>query len=71
MGLTVALAVGGIRGLGSAIAGCVVCALPYVLLFVYAGGGAGGVRLVGAVGSWVGLDVGVVAFVWVAAVGGV
>ncbi len=71
MGLTVALAVGGIRGLGSAIAGCVVCALPYVLLFVYAGGGAGDAKMMGAVGSWLGLDVGVVALVCVAAVGGV
>jgi Flp pilus assembly protein protease CpaA len=37
------------------MAGCLLLALPYILLFVFAGGGAGDAKLMGAVGAWLGL----------------
>ena len=51
---------GGFSGLGdSALAGLVL-ALPYVVLFVIAGGGAADAKLMAAVGAWVGFHEGVV-----------
>jgi len=37
--------------------------LPYILLFLFAGGGAGDAKLMAAVGSWLGLSSGIVALV--------
>lgn len=47
--------------LGLSLAGMLVCALPFVLLFVFAGGGAGDAKLMAAVGAWLGLPVGLFA----------
>ena len=52
-----------------ALAACVMLALPYVVLFVFAGGGAGDAKLMGAIGTWLGLVNGVVALAAVAASG--
>jgi Flp pilus assembly protein protease CpaA len=60
----------GLAGLGQAVAGCVVVALPYILLFVFAGGGAGDAKMMGALGAWLGLPAGVMVLVAVAATGG-
>jgi prepilin peptidase CpaA len=60
-GLVFAFAVGGAGGLLDGLAACVVLALPFVLLFVFAGGGAGDAKLMGAVGAWLGLAQGLVA----------
>jgi Flp pilus assembly protein protease CpaA len=38
-----------------ATAACLVLALPYVLLFALAGGGAGDAKLMGAIGAWLGM----------------
>ncbi len=53
-------------GLGSALGGCVLLALPYVFLFVFAGGGAGDAKLMGAIGAWLGLGYGAVTLAAVA-----
>jgi len=61
--------VGGAAGLCDALAACATLALPYVLLFVFAGGGAGDAKLMGAIGAWLGMVNGVVALAAVAASG--
>ncbi|MEN8126564.1 MAG: A24 family peptidase, partial [Planctomycetota bacterium] len=53
----------GFDGLKSSLLAMVVLALPYVLLFIFAGGGAGDAKLMGAIGAWLGLSGGVVALV--------
>jgi prepilin peptidase CpaA len=64
--LTLPLALGGViwsigtaenwwLGAADSLMACVVLALPFVLLFVFAGGGAGDAKLMGAVGAWLGL----------------
>jgi prepilin peptidase CpaA len=59
-GLACASWAGGARGLAVAAAGALVLALPYVILFAVAGGGAGDAKLMGAIGAWLGLGSGVV-----------
>ncbi|MHC4131234.1 MAG: prepilin peptidase [Planctomycetota bacterium] len=56
---------GGVLGAGDALAACVVLALPYVLLFLFAGGGAGDAKMMGAIGTWVGLAEGVIVLLFV------
>jgi Flp pilus assembly protein protease CpaA len=63
--------VGGLRGLGGAVGGCALLALPYVLLFLFGKGGAGDAKLMGAIGAWVGLTDGVIVLVCVAIAGAV
>lgn len=60
-GLLHAGLVAGAAGLVDAGLACVLLALPYVLLFVVAGGGAGDAKLMGAAGAWLGLADGLVA----------
>lgn len=60
-GLTWAVWTGGLGGLADAAAGCTMLAAPYVLLFVFVGGGAGDAKLMGAVGAWLGVVNGMVA----------
>jgi prepilin peptidase CpaA len=69
-GFLYALSRAGVGGLAQAIVACVVVALPYVLLFVFAGGGAGDAKMMGAIGAWLGLPAGVMVLVAVAATGG-
>jgi prepilin peptidase CpaA len=46
----------GTAGLFDSLIGCAVAGLPYVLLFLFAGGGAGDAKLMGALGAWLGLS---------------
>ena len=62
---------GGLVGLGEAAGACLLLGAPYVLLFVFAGGGAGDAKLMGASGAWLGFKQGVVVLLCVAVVGGV
>lgn len=68
-GLVYALGTGGIAGLGDALGACLLLALPYVLLFALAGGGAGDAKMMGAIGAWLGLQAGVIVLVAVGATG--
>lgn len=68
-GLVWAVSNRGLGGLGDAAGGCVLLALPYVLLFVFAGGGAGDAKLMGAIGAWLGLREGLVVLISVVVVG--
>ena len=51
---------GGFAVLDSFVAACALM-LPYVLLFVFAGGGAGDAKLMGGIGAWLGLMKGALA----------
>jgi len=61
---------GGWMGLGSGIAGAAVAALPFVLLFIFAGGGAGDAKIMLALGAWLGLRDAVILTCAVAIAGG-
>jgi len=64
-GLIHAGLVGGVAGLLDSSVACLVLALPYVLLFALAGGGAGDAKLMGAIGSWLGMVYGTATLVTV------
>ena len=59
----------GLAGFGEAAAGCIILSSPYVLLFLFASGGAGDAKLMGAVGAWLGIINGLVVLVAVAVSG--
>jgi prepilin peptidase CpaA len=50
-------------GLADGLLGCVMLALPYIVLFQVAGGGAGDAKMMGALGAWLGLGYGTVVLV--------
>jgi prepilin peptidase CpaA len=60
-GLVQAVWFSGFDALISSLVAAVVLGLPYVLLFAFAGGGAGDAKLMAAVGAWLGLSSGIVA----------
>jgi prepilin peptidase CpaA len=70
-GLLWGLLTAGWAGLGGAAAGCFLAALPFVILFVFAGGGAGDAKVMGALGAWVGVTGSLVLVASVAITGGV
>lgn len=59
----------GLPGLAESMTASAILALPYVLLFVFAGGGAGDAKLMAALGAWMGLVNGVVVLFCVALAG--
>jgi len=65
VGLIWAVWFGGIYALAESAGACVLLALPYVILFVFAGGGAGDAKLMGAIGAWLGLKQGLAVLVCV------
>jgi prepilin peptidase CpaA len=62
-GLVQAVWFDGFDGLKSSLWAAFVLGLPYVLLFLFAGGGAGDAKLMAAVGAWLGISSGFVALV--------
>lgn len=70
-GLCWAIAVGGFAGLADSLAGALLAMTPFVLLFVFAGGGAGDAKLMAAIGAWVGVIGGLFAVATVMVAGGV
>jgi prepilin peptidase CpaA len=54
-GLLWATCVSGLAGLGDAALGCLLLSFPFVVLFLFAGGGAGDAKLMGALGTWLGV----------------
>jgi prepilin peptidase CpaA len=61
--------VGGATGLLSALGSAALLCFPCLILFLFAGGGAGDVKLLGALGAWMALQEAVIALVCVAAAG--
>lgn len=56
---------------GEAVAAWGALALPYIVLFLLAGGGAGDAKMMGAIGTWLGLRQGLIALACVALTGGI
>ena len=69
-GLIWATCLGGLAGLADATVACVAVALPFLILFVFAGGGAGDAKLMGAVATWLGITGGLLTLVCVTIAGG-
>jgi prepilin peptidase CpaA len=59
-GLIASAACAGSSGLVDSMMGSVLAALPFILLFVFAGGGAGDAKLMGALGAWLGAGIGLI-----------
>jgi len=71
VGLLWAVWFGGLSGFAEAAGACALLALPYVLLFIFVGGGAGDAKLMGAIGAWLGFRQGLTVLACVAIVGGI
>lgn len=69
IGLIWAIWHGGLLSLAEAAGACILLALPYVFLFVFAHGGAGDAKLMGAIGAWLGLRQGAIVLCCVATAG--
>ena len=54
-GLIWALSFHGLVGLADSAAACATLMFPFVLLFIFAQGGAGDAKLMGAIGAWLGV----------------
>jgi prepilin peptidase CpaA len=59
-GLAIGAIRGGPGGLAESFGSAVLLALPFLILFVFAGGGAGDAKLMGAIGAWLGFRSGLV-----------
>lgn len=70
-GLAFAFATGGLAGGAGAFAASVILAVPYIILFIGAGGGAGDAKMMAGIGAWLGLSQGLYALVVIALLGGV
>lgn len=70
-GLVFAGVTGGPAGLAGAFAASIILAVPYIILFISAGGGAGDAKMMAGIGAWLGLSQGVYALVVIAMLGGV
>ncbi len=62
---------GGVDGLGNAAAASIVLAVPFVILFIFAGGGAGDAKLMAVIGAWMGLERVILVLACVCIAGGV
>jgi prepilin peptidase CpaA len=69
LGLAWSFSQGGWARLGDGFAASLMLALPYVLLFMFAGGGAGDAKLMAAIGAWLGILNGLLALFAVALCG--
>lgn len=70
-GLLFSTFVSGWAGLAGAMTGCLIMMVPFILLFIFAGGGAGDAKLMGALGTWLGAGAGLTALICVTLTGGV
>lgn len=59
----------GVSGVADSLAACVLLAFPYILLFLFAQGGAGDAKMMGAIGAWLGLMNGLIALACIAIAG--
>ncbi|MBN1787401.1 MAG: prepilin peptidase [Sedimentisphaerales bacterium] len=55
----------GLWGVANAAGACLWLAFPFLLLFIFAGGGAGDAKLMGAIGVWLGISEGTIVLVCV------
>jgi prepilin peptidase CpaA len=71
VGLIWAVWFGGLSGLAESAGTSVLLALPYIILFLFFGGGAGDAKLMGAIGAWLGMRQGLMVLACVAIAGGI
>ena len=69
VGLICATWIGGFSGLANAVGGCILLILPYLFMFLFAHGGAGDAKLMGAIGAWLGLTQSVIVLLCVVTAG--
>lgn len=69
VGLIRAAWLGGLSGLAEAVGTCILLALPFVLLYLFAGGGAGDAKLMAAIGAWLKVAQGIKVLLCVTAAG--
>jgi Flp pilus assembly protein protease CpaA len=70
-GLAWWLIVGGMSGLGYSLGGMAIAGLPFVVLWIIGGGGAGDAKMMLAIGAWLGPEHAFVAAVSVGIAGGI
>ena len=70
-GLIVSTVIGGPSGLADGLCGALLLGIPFVVLFVIAGGGAGDAKLMAALGAWLGVANAVIVLLAVTATGAV
>ncbi len=68
-GLIKSTCLAGTAGLLESAGACILLAFPFVLLFIFARGGAGDAKLMGAIGAWIGFEQGVRVLLCVSAAG--
>ena len=61
----------GVKGLAESVAAAVLLSLPFVALFIFAGGGAGDAKLTGAIGAWLSIKESVVTLACICIIGGI
>ncbi|MGC9328927.1 MAG: A24 family peptidase [Candidatus Hinthialibacter sp.] len=71
LGVLFHVATGGMAGLGASLLGTVVGLATLIVLYALCGMGAGDVKLMAAVGAWVGASATFQAFIWIALIGGI
>lgn len=62
---------GGMGGFFESIISGIVLSVPFLVLYAFAGGGAGDVKLMAGIGAWLGLSTGFTALTYIALCGGV
>ncbi len=70
-GLVCAALTAGVAGRADSAVACLLLSGPFVLLFAFAGGGAGDAKLMAGIGAWLGVGNGLVALASVAVSGAV
>ena len=69
VGLIRAAWLGGLAGFAEALGTCFLLAMPFVLLYLFAGGGAGDAKLMGSLGTWLGIAQGIKVLLCVTTIG--
>jgi prepilin peptidase CpaA len=70
-GILWSVGIGGLSGLGETFGGMAVAGLPFFLLWIIGGGGAGDAKMMFAIGAWLGIENGFIAAVSVGVAGGI
>ena len=70
-GILMAAITRGLPGALESLGSTVILALPFILLYAFAGGGAGDAKLMGAIGAWLGITHGLVVLATVSIIGGI
>ena len=60
VGMVYGFCYGGARGVAEAAGACMLLAAPFVVMFLFAGGGAGDAKFMGAIGAWLGFSHGAI-----------